>query len=117
MMGEGLRKGSASDHNPKTRDRIRAPPKPKGRPLMKYQLELVTWVDATAESGWHMMPFPEKIPPLICKTAGFIVTETDTTIRIACSLGDIGGPHEQGSEIVTIPKVAIQSRQVLRKKT
>ena len=84
---------------------------------MKYQLELVTWVDATSESGWHMMPFPEKIPPLICKTAGFIVTETDNTIRIACSLGDIGGPHEQGSEIVTIPKVAIQSRQVLRKKT
>ena len=84
---------------------------------MKYQLELVTWIDASAESGWHKLPFPDKITCLICKTAGFIVTETDTAIRIACSMADIGGPEEQGSEIVTIPKVAIQSRQVLRKKT
>ena len=84
---------------------------------MKYQLELVTWVDATAQSGWHKLPFPDEIPCLICKTSGFIVAETDTAIRLACSLGDIDGPDEQGSEIVTIPKVAIQSRQVLRKKT
>ena len=84
---------------------------------MKYQLELVTWIDATAKSGWHSLPFSDEIPHLVCKTAGFIVTETDTAIRIACSLGDIDGPDEQGSEIVTIPKVAIQSRQVLRKKT
>ncbi len=84
---------------------------------MKYQLELVTWHDSTAEPGWHKLPFPDTVHCLMCKTAGFIVTETDTAIRMACSLGDIGGLDEQGSEIVTIPKVSIQSRQVLRKQT
>ena len=84
---------------------------------MKYQLELVTWIDASAEGGWHKSPFPDKIHCIICKTAGFIVTETTIAIRMACSMGDIGGPDEQGSELVTIPKVSIQSRQVLRKKT
>ena len=84
---------------------------------MKYQLELVTWIDASAESGWRTSPFPKKITCLICKTAGFIVTETDTAIRMACTIGDIDGPDAQGSEIVTIPKVSIQSRQILRKKT
>ena len=84
---------------------------------MKYQLELVTWVDASADGGWRKLPFSSKITCLICRTAGFIVTETDTAIRIACTVGDMAGPAEQGSEIVTIPKVSIQSRQVLRKKT
>ncbi len=83
---------------------------------MKYQLELVTWIDASAESGWHKSPFPDTINCLICKTTGFVVTETDTAVRLACSMGDIGGPDEQGSEFVIIPKVSIQSRQVLRKK-
>ena len=84
---------------------------------MKYQLELVTWIDSSAEGGWHKLPFPKTITCLTCKTAGFVVTETDTAIRLACSVADIDGPEEQASEIVTIPKVAIQSRQVLRKKT
>ena len=84
---------------------------------MKYQLELVTWVDASSDGGWRTLPFPKKITCLICKTAGFIVTETDTAIRMACTIGDMDGPDAQGSEIVTIPKVSIQSRQILRKKT
>ena len=84
---------------------------------MKYQLELVTWVDASADGGWRKLPFSSKITCLICKTAGFIVTETDTALRMACTIGDIDGPDAQGSEIVTIPKVSIQSRQILRKKT
>ena len=72
---------------------------------MKYQLELVTWVDASADGGWRRLPLSSTITCLICKTTGCIVTEADTAIRMACTIGDMDGPDAKGSRIVTIQKV------------
>ena len=73
---------------------------------------LIDWVDSVNSSGWK--PTDEcKADLLICQTAGFLVEETKDAICLALNRTTRTGYYPFG-ELVSIPKVAIKARRILR---
>ncbi len=72
-----------------------------------YKPVLVTWLDSTAQEGWHgkyeIEEFTET-PPLRIQTLGWKIDEGDSWIVLAMSVCD-----RRAGELLKIPVVVIES--------
>ena len=77
----------------------------------------VDWVDSSSVSGrpWVDMEDLRREPNLECITIGCIVRESKTSVTIASSFAyGHDGQATQAIGDITIPKVAIKKRRILR---
>lgn len=75
-------------------------------------IELIEWYDHhTSNNGWRNEINPTCFDLVICKTTGFIVKETKTTIMLAHSVSEEGDVNQ----CMTIGKKLIISRKILKK--
>ena len=75
----------------------------------KFRLISVEYYDHSGAAGWIELDTLEK--PITCKTVGFLVKETDTSLHIMSTLTDDGG---QGGNNEVL-KSCIISQKTLRK--
>ena len=75
----------------------------------KFSLISVEYYDHSGDAGWIELDTLEK--PITCKTFGFLVKETDTSLHIMSTLTDDGG-HGGNNEVL---KSCIISQKTLRK--
>ena len=75
----------------------------------KFSLICVEYYDHSGDAGWIELDTLEK--PITCKTVGFLVKETDTSLHIMSTLTDDGG-HGGNNEVL---KSCIVSQKTLRK--
>lgn len=78
------------------------------------ELVLIEWVDSYASSGWQEV---SSIEPevLVCRSVGWVIRETDSTLVVAPHLTDEDGDAAptQANGLMTIPVCAIVSRRPL----
>ena len=65
---------------------------------------VVEWVDSSNAGGWR--DEGESFEPVMCRSIGVILKETDEYITLAQTVGDDG----KYANIVTIPLVAVTER-------
>ena len=77
----------------------------------KYPIISVEWYDHSGDGGWidNLNELDEK--PITCKTVGFLVKETKTSLHIISTLTNDGG---QGGNNEVL-KSCIVSQKILRK--
>jgi hypothetical protein len=74
------------------------------------RLVLVEWQDSRQPSGgWRWADEYEAPEPVICRTVGWLLRETDDALLVAQSLGDVSRDRMQASGGTEIAR-----RQVLR---
>lgn len=80
-------------------------------PKMMY----VEWVDSAGTNGWCT---PHEVEaagePMACSSVGFFVKETKTAIVLAQNRSEAKNTARPWGELMTIPKVAVITRKVLR---
>jgi len=77
----------------------------------KFPLTCVEYYDHSGEAGWIELDTLEK--PITCKTVGFLVKETDTSLHIMSTLTDEDeGGYGGNNEVL---KSCIVSQKTLRK--
>ena len=82
--------------------------------MTKPKMLYVEWLDSAGTSGWiRDTEFPE-LEAVVCCTLGFIVKESKTSLVLALNYNT--APHTSGrfGEAMSIPKVAILRRRVIR---
>ena len=77
----------------------------------KFPLICVLWYDHSGDAGWVESLDELDEPPIMCKTVGFKVKETETSIHIMSTLTDDGS---QGGNNEVL-KSCIIKEKVLRK--
>ena len=76
----------------------------------RYPIISVLWYDHSGDAGWIELKDLDE-PPITCKTVGFLVKETDTSLHIMSTLTDDRG-HGGNNELL---KSCIVSQKTLRK--
>ena len=76
----------------------------------KYPIIVVEWYDHSGDGGWVELKELDELP-ITCRTVGFKVKETETSIHIMSTLTDDGG---QGGNNEVL-KSCILSEKVIRK--
>lgn len=77
----------------------------------KFRLISVEYYDHSGDAGWIELDTLEK--PITCKTVGFLVKETETSLHIMSTLTDEdGGGYGGNNEVL---KSCIVSQKTLRK--
>jgi hypothetical protein len=81
-------------------------------------LVYVEWIDSGRGHEWRMLDDLDDMLPAYCRSVGWIVREEEEYIVLAGNLAadaPDGKPH-QACQMMAIPKVAITTRRVLRKR-
>lgn len=75
------------------------------------KLLYVTWIDSASpsDSSWHKAE-ELNLEVLTCRTVGWLVAETNTSISLSSSVMENGALYGT----ITIPKVALITRKVVR---
>lgn len=74
----------------------------------------IDWIDSASEHGWLSTSEVENRPTVAhCQTVGYLVKETKDVVSIAQNR-DMDGTHYPFGEIITIPKVAIKKKKILK---
>ena len=84
----------------------------KVKPFKKYPLLLIEWRDHSGEAGWVELKDLEE-PPILCRTIGFKIAETETSIHLMSTITN-EQPQGQGGNN-EILKSCIVSEKVIRK--
>ncbi len=74
-----------------------------------YPLVLVTWLDATTITGWHPTKESLEFEPEKCQTAGFLLKDDDTFLRVTPTLAEDGA--------ATLDALAIPKQWVMKVET
>jgi hypothetical protein len=73
---------------------------------------LVDWMDSASNPGWKSSD-ELQATICLCQTVGFLVLETDAALVLALSRGTQEG-YRPYSDLISIPKVAITRRRIIR---
>ena len=82
-----------------------------------YKAELVEWVDSSGDGSWHALGDAVADTISSISSIGWVIGETETALTLAQSIDGAHGSDRRRSMVdntVTIPKVAITSRKVIR---
>ena len=71
---------------------------------------LIIWLDSHCVAGWHTDE--PATAPLTCRSVGWVIDENETAVVLAPHITEEPLPQRLGE--ITIPKVAIVARKVLR---
>lgn len=84
--------------------------------MKRYTLLEILWVDSDREDAWKLVSDldQKKELPMLCKSLGYFLGESDHTIDIVQSHSYVGLPDEQINGRLRIPKVAIKRKRVLK---
>jgi len=77
----------------------------------KYPIISVEWYDHSGDGGWIENLNELDALPITCKTIGFLVKETSTSLHVMSTVTDDGG-HGGNNEVL---KSCIVSQKTLRK--
>lgn len=73
-----------------------------------FQPILVEWEDsAQPSSAWSWVDEISDPHPVLCKTVGFLVKETDRCLLLALSIGDATSERPQANGVMQIPRSAV----------
>ncbi len=75
------------------------------------RIALVHWVDSAQYPYWN--DNAETFPILECKTAGFLIEETDEKLVIAQS-ASMNKDAKPWADVIVIPKVAVKSLEIIK---
>ena len=82
----------------------------KAKPFKKYELLMIDYRDHSGEAGWIELKDLEE-PPILCRTIGFKIAETETSIHLMSTITNDEG-QGGNNEIL---KSCIVSEKVIRK--
>lgn len=78
----------------------------------KMRVELVEWVDSSSITSWNAKDSYDRMAggdSLLCRSVGFVFQESKDRLSLVLSESIFSFNHA-----ITIPKVAIKSRKVIR---
>lgn len=77
---------------------------------MKEKIVVIEWDDASAGGGWqHKDDRRQDCRPYRCRTAGFLIDETEHSVLLCLNLSS----NNKYSETMQIPKTQIRKRRVV----
>lgn len=76
----------------------------------KSHWRVVDWIDSINAGGWR--DGEEEHEPVMCRSIGIVLKETETYITLAQTVGDDGNY----ANVVTIPKVSVTGELHVRLK-
>lgn len=82
----------------------------KAKPFKKHELLMIDYRDHSGDAGWIELKELEE-PPILCRTIGFKVAETETSIHLMSTITNDEG-QGGNNEIL---KSCIVSEKVIRK--
>ena len=82
----------------------------KVKPFKKLEVYCVEWRDHSGDAGWVELKDLEE-PPILCRTVGFKIAETETSIHLMSTITNDEG-QGGNNEIL---KSCIVSEKVIRK--
>ena len=82
----------------------------KAKPFKKHELLMIDYRDHSGDAGWVELKDLEE-PPILCRTIGFKVAETDTSLHLMSTITNDEG-QGGNNEIL---KSCIVSEKVIRK--
>tara|TARA_R100001244_G_scaffold128518_1_gene99454 strand:+ start:52 stop:312 length:261 start_codon:yes stop_codon:yes gene_type:complete len=82
----------------------------KAKPFKKHELLMIDYRDHSGDAGWIELKELEE-PPILCRTIGFKVSETETSIHLMSTITNDEG-QGGNNEIL---KSCIVSEKVIRK--
>ena len=71
----------------------------------------ITWHDATSLAGWHGQDEVTGLPLTECRTVGYLVLNTPTTIKVVQNINVGGGM----GDIMAVPSKWVQRVRLLRR--
>jgi hypothetical protein len=82
------------------------------RPKTPFRLVLVEWEDSQRPSSpWEWLDEYTLPTPIICLSAGYLVSDGEHAIAVAPNLGDVAHKRPQACGIICIPKCSV--RQII----
>lgn len=80
------------------------------RTTVSYPIVAVEWIDSSQEGDWIEMHEVISSKPFICHTTGYLLAEDENYLTITSTYAAHNGDASHALGRITIPKVAILTR-------